>query len=115
MMEILSFFRCHAFKPEMPPRLPSATRFEVPKEGTHKYVAILPDGKRVRFGHREYEQYKDSVPASMGGGKWTAKNHGDADRRRNFRSRAEGQTCSDGRRCIDVHHSPAWFSYHFLW
>lgn len=90
-------------------------RFEVPKKGKHKYVAILPNGKRVRFGHRDYEHYKDQVPKRQGGGRWSHKDHGDAKRRKSYRARHGGLKCKDGRRCIDVKYSPAWFSYHYLW
>ena len=99
------------------PRLPQNTRFEI---GTndHKYTAFVPiDGKikRVSFGHKKYEQYKDSVPSNMGGGKWSKKNHLDKKRRSTYRARAEGQMLKDGRRAIDVRYTPAWFSYHYLW
>ena len=97
------------------PPIPKGTRFEVPKEGNAKYIALLPDGKKVRFGHKDYEQYKDSVPKAMGGGKWSHKDHGDRDRRENFLSRAAGQKCANGKRCIDIKYSPAWFSYYYLW
>jgi hypothetical protein len=80
-----------------------------------KYIAILPDGKRVPFGARGYQHYKDSVPKRLGGGKWSSKDHLDKDRRKNYRSRHAGMRNKDGRRSIDVKYSPAWFSYHFLW
>ena len=97
------------------PPIPKGTRFEIPASGNSKYVAILPDGKKVRFGHKDYEQYKDSVPKSMGGGKWSHKDHNDSNRRSNFLSRSSGQLCNNGKRCIDVKFSPAWFSYYYLW
>ena len=104
----------------MPPKLPPGTRFEVPtgKTSTHKYVAHVPSGHttiHVRFGSKDYEQYKDSVPPSMGGGEWSFMDHGDEGRRERYRKRASGQRCKNGRRCIDNVYSPAWFSYHFLW
>lgn len=74
-----------------------------------KYTAILPDGKRVHFGDRRYQHYKDTVPKRQGGKRWTHKDHLDPKRRKSYRAR-------HGAR--DHHkkmHSPAWFSYHFLW
>lgn len=95
--------------------IPKGTYFRVPDKGTSKYVAILPDGKKVFFGHRKYEHYKDSVPKSMGGGKWSHMDHRDPVRRQRFFARFEGQRCSNGKRCIDIPFSPAWFSYYYLW
>lgn len=36
--------------------------------GKYKYTAVLKSGKRVNFGHRDYQQYEDSVPVKLGGG-----------------------------------------------
>ena len=98
-----------------PPGLPRGTRFEVPRTGTKKYVAVLPGGERVGFGHRDYEQYRDAVPKGQGGGRWAQKNHGDLARRASYRARHGGLRCASGERCVDRRFSPAWFSYHFLW
>lgn len=103
----------------MPPALPRGTRFVKPTSGTKKYTAIVPVGKRSRrvsFGHRDYEHYKDAVPASLGGQKWTHKNHRNPSRRANYRKRHGSMRCKrSSQRCVDVKYSPAWFSYHFLW
>lgn len=40
--------------------LPKGTKF-VLGPGKYKYTAILPGGKRVNFGHRDYQHYRDSV------------------------------------------------------
>lgn len=90
-------------------------KFIVPSTGYKKYTAILKDGKRVSFGDRRYEQYKDSVPVSMGGGKWKKKDHKDKDRRKNYRARHGALVCKDGKKCISKKYSPAWFSYYYLW
>lgn len=83
--------------------------------GKKKYTAILPDGKKVGFGHVDYQHYKDTVPVNQGGGIWSSKNHLDTKRRDNYRKRHGGMLCKDGVRCIDKKYSPAWFSYYFLW
>jgi len=83
--------------------------------GKKKYTAILPDGRRVHFGHRDYQHYKDSVPKSQGGCTWSHKDHLDKERRTRYRKRHAGMICKDGTRCIDKKYSPAWFSYYFLW
>lgn len=101
----------------MASKLPPGIKFE---EGTRnkKYKAIFEiDGKKktVQFGHKDYEQYRDSVPKRMGGGLWSHKNHGDEVRREKYRRRHGSRTCTDGTKCIDKKYSPAWFSYHYLW
>ena len=99
--------------------LPRGTKFIVPATGYKKYQAIipLPNGKTklVSFGDRRYQQYKDSVPKSMGGGKYTSKNHLDKQRRASYRARHGSLTCKNGEKCIAVKFSPAWFSYYYLW
>jgi hypothetical protein len=83
--------------------------------GQYKYTAIMKDGKRVNFGHRDYQQYKDSVPKSMGGGKWTKKDHLDMERRHNYRTRHSGVKLQSGKLAYKIKYSPSWFSFHYLW
>lgn len=83
--------------------------------GKYKYTAILKTGKRVNFGHRDYQQYKDSVPVSKGGGKWKHKNHNDSVRRSSYRARHGGIITKSGKYAHQVKYSPAWFSYYYLW
>jgi hypothetical protein len=94
--------------------LPSGTKF-VKGSGRYKYTAIMPDGKRVHFGHRDYQHYKDSVPKRLGGGLWSHKDHGDKKRRENYRKRHGGVKTKSGGKAINKKYSPSWFSYHFLW
>lgn len=89
--------------------------FEVPTTGTAKYVAVLKNGQRVRFGHRDYEHYKDTVPRAKGGGKWAHRNHLDTARRDAYRSRHQGVRNRFGRPAYLVKYSPAWFSWNYLW
>ena len=93
-----------------------ALRFEVPEKGRAKYRAVFADGRpSVEFGDRRYQQYHDSVPESMGGGKWSHLNHGDEKRRERYRARAGKQRTADGELAISHPGSAAWFSYWFLW
>ncbi len=96
------------------PRLPKGIRF-VRGSGDAKYTAILPNGKRVSFGNKNYQHYRDSVPVSLGGGIWKHKDHNDPVRRRSYRARHGGMRCKDGTKCITKLYSRAWFSYYFLW
>jgi len=98
----------------MIPKLPKGIKFQK-GPGKKKYTAILPNGKRVHFGDRDYQQYKDSVPKRLGGGLWSSKDHLDPERRRNYRKRHGEMRCKDGEKCISKRYSPAWFSYYFLW
>jgi hypothetical protein len=83
--------------------------------GKYKYTAVLKNGKRVNFGHVDYEQYCDSVPKNMGGGLWSHCDHGDKVRRSHYRSRHEGVLTKDGTPAYKVILSPSWLSYRFLW
>lgn len=83
--------------------------------GKYKYTAHLKDGTKVNFGHKDYQQYKDSVPVSKGGGLWNHKNHGDSKRRENYRKRHEGVRTKSGKHAYQIKYSPSWFSYHYLW
>jgi hypothetical protein len=98
----------------MTPALPKGIKFQK-GTGKKKYTAILPNGKKVHFGHRDYQHYRDSVPKKLGGGKWSHKDHLDPKRRTNYRKRHGGMICKDGVKCISKRYSPAWFSYYFLW
>ena len=98
------------------PTLPKGIKFEVASKSTgKKYIAILPDNKKVYFGARGYEHFKDSVPKKLGGGKWKHKDHLNLDRRRNYRKRHRGVLTKLGRPAYKVRYSPSWFSYYFLW
>jgi len=94
------------------PSLPRGIRF-IEGPGAKKYTAILPNGKKVNFGDRNYEQYEDSVPIALGGGLWSHKDHKDPIRRKNYRTRHGGMRCKNGDQCIAREYTPAWFSYYF--
>jgi len=96
------------------PKLPKGIKF-VKGPNYKKYTAILPDGKRVHFGDRRYQHYKDWIPKRLGGKQWSHKDHLDPKRRANYRSRHYGMRCKDGKRCVTKKYSPAWFSFYFLW
>jgi hypothetical protein len=83
-------------------------KFEKSKKAGKKYTAILKNkktgrNKKVHFGASKYQQYKDST----GLGKWSHKNHNDAKRRKNFKSRMGKFTKKK--------FSPAYFSNKYLW
>lgn len=84
-------------------------------KGDYKYTAILSDGKRVNFGNKHYQHYKDSVPKNLGGGIWSSKDHNDKKRRAAYRKRHSKIKLKDGRYSYQVKYTPAWFSYYYLW
>ena len=81
----------------------------------YKYTAILKDGKKVHFGHQDYEHYKDTVPKKLGGGLWSNRDHLDTKRRTNYRKRHAAIKTKDGKYAYRVKYTPSWFSYHYLW
>jgi len=90
--------------------------------GFKKYTAVFPDGERVHFGDTRYQQYRDQVPRSLGGGLYSKLDHHNQVRRANYRKRHGALTKSKYihgvrviQRYVDIAFSPAWFSYHFLW
>jgi hypothetical protein len=89
--------------------------------GRYKYTAIMcakSSGgatQRVNFGHRDYQHYKDRVPAALGGGLWSHKDHRDPARRRSYRLRHAGIMNAAGEPAYRAKYSPAWFSYYYLW
>lgn len=83
--------------------------------GRFKYTAILKNGQRVNFGHRDYEHYRDSVPKSLGGKKWSHKDHGDIKRRKNYQLRHSKVRTASGKYAYQIKYSPSWFAYHYLW
>ena len=83
-------------------------RFEVNHKGAHKYKSILFNNETgnevtVKFGHKKYEQYKDST----GLGAYSHLDHNDETRRESYRKRHAKEK--------DVKFSSGWFSYHYLW
>ena len=83
--------------------------------GRYKYTAVLKNGTKINFGHRGYQQYRDGVPVSMGGGKWSKLDHEDAARRTSYRARHGGIMTKGGKHAYKVKYSPSWFSYNYLW
>jgi hypothetical protein len=78
--------------------------------GYKKYKVVLFNKdeskvKTVQFGDNRYEQYKDSTPLGL----YSSKDHGDKQRRSNYRSRHGAQGYQN------IKYTPAWFSYKYLW
>ena len=48
-----------------------------------KYMAVLPSGKKIHFGAKGYEQFRDSTPLKL----YSSMDHGNKKRRENYFSR----------------------------
>ena len=76
--------------------------FAVSGRKDKKYMATLPDGKKVHFGQKGAAQYKDQTPQRA----FKHLDHGDPARRENYYSR-------HGREAKK--HSPKWYAHRYLW
>ena len=65
--------------------------------------------KTVHFGASSMEHFKDKT------GIWKSKDHGDKERRKNFRTRMSGIKLKDGSRAVDNPLSPAYHAVRILW
>ena len=57
--------------------------FEKSKVKNKKYTAILPNGKRVNFGDKRYQQYEDRTPLKL----YSNLDHHDKERRKRYYER----------------------------
>tara|TARA_R100000388_G_scaffold94976_2_gene84689 strand:+ start:1148 stop:1441 length:294 start_codon:yes stop_codon:yes gene_type:complete len=77
-------------------------------------VVVEKDGKKktIHFGNRKgsaNEHFKDRT------GIWKSLDHGDSQRRKNFRTRMSGIRKKDGSRAIDDPMSAAYHALRILW
>jgi hypothetical protein len=81
-----------------------------------KYVALLPDGRKVHFGDKRYQQFKDST----GLGLYSHLDHGNKKRRENYFSR-HSAGIKDKKKAIDYEWKKSGeitaklLSHQFLW
>jgi hypothetical protein len=78
-----------------------------------KYTAIImATGKRVHFGDRRYQHFRDRTPLRL----YSHLDHNDLARRDNYRKRHGSiRLKKDGSLAYMNKYSPAWFSYYYLW
>jgi hypothetical protein len=81
------------------------------KKSTSKGKKLMTkvNNKTIHFGDSSMQHYKDKT------GIWKSKDHGDAKRRKNYRSRHGGILLKDGSKAINDPNSPAYHSYRILW
>jgi hypothetical protein len=80
-------------------------------KGKKLMVVIEKGGKKktIHFGDSNMQQFKDKT------GIWKSKDHGDAERRKSYRSRHGGILKKDGSKAINDPMSAAYHSYRVLW
>ena len=59
---------------------------KLPGVGKKKYLVITSYGRKISFGHRDYEQCRDLTPLQL----YKNKNHNDPKRRKSFLKRHAG-------------------------
>jgi len=75
----------------------------------NKKLNVLVNGKTIHFGDTRYEHFKDKT------GIWSALDHNDEKRRRNYRARASKIKNKKGELVFKNPMSPAYHSYNILW
>jgi hypothetical protein len=75
-------------------------KYERSPRKNKKLMAVLPDGRKVHFGDRRYQHYRDKT------GLWSSLDHNDSERRRLYRARHGVNPAP---------HTPAWFALNILW
>lgn len=84
-------------------------KFSVPKNSSKKYCAHLSNGRKVCFGAKGYQHYRDRTPKSKGGGRYHHLDHKDSSRRSSYRARHGAQGYN--KRV----NSPSYLAWKYLW
>jgi len=74
-----------------------------------KKLMVVVDGKKIHFGARNMEHYKDKT------GIWESKDHGDEKRRKSYLRRAKGIKNKQGELTWKDPSSPNYHSIKILW
>jgi len=74
-----------------------------------KKLMVIVDGKKIHFGARNMEHYKDKT------GLWKELDHLDKKRRKNYLARSGGIRNKEGKLTKDIETSPNYHSIRILW
>ena len=85
--------------------------FKVSERKNKKYSVITPSGKKIHFGNKNYQHYKDST----GLGIYSHLDHKDKKRRTSYQARHKAILKKDGKPAYKDRESPSYYSYNFLW
>ena len=86
-------------------------KFEVSNQKNKKYSVITPSGKKIHFGDKRYEHYKDTT----GLGVYSHLDHNDKERRKRYRRRHSNILLKDGTPAYKNKEQPSYYSYNYLW
>jgi len=75
----------------------------------NKKLMVKVNNRTIHFGARSMGHFKDRT------GIWKSKDHGDAERRKSFRSRMGGVKKKDGSKAGADPNSPAYHALRVLW
>ena len=85
--------------------------FKVSERKNKKYSVITPSGKKIHFGNKNYQHYKDST----GLGIYSHLDHKDKKRRASYQARHKAIKLKDGSYAYKNKNSPSYYSMRFLW
>ena len=86
-------------------------KFEKSNNKHKKYSVITPSGKKIHFGDKRYEQFRDTT----GLGLYTKLNHNDKQRQANYCKRAKGIKNKKGQLTYKDKETPNYYSVKYLW
>ena len=86
-------------------------KFEKSKSKNKKYLVILPNEKKINFGDKRYEQFKDTTPLKL----YSNLDHNDKKRQINYCKRSAGIKNKKGKLTKDIKTSANFFSRIYLW
>jgi len=86
-------------------------KFEKSNRKDKKYSVITPEGKKIHFGNKKYEHFKDTT----GLGLYRKLNHNDKKRQKNYCNRSGGIKNKQGLLTKNDKESANYYSRMYLW
>jgi len=86
-------------------------KFEKSKSKNKKYSVITPSGKKINFGDKRYEQFKDTTPLKL----YKNLDHGDKKRQKNYCARSAAIKNNKGKLTKNNKESANHYSMKYLW
>ena len=86
-------------------------KFEKSKLKNKKYSVITPKGKKINFGDKRFQQFKDST----GLGLYSDLDHNDKKRKKNYCKRSGNIKDKKGNLTKNDKESPNYYARKFLW
>lgn len=86
-------------------------KFEKSKSKNKKYLVILPNEKKINFGDKRYEHFKDTTPLKL----YSNLDHNDKKRQKNYCARSAGIKNKKGKLTKNNKESANHYSMKYLW